>query len=507
MPDTKTASVAVKDGRSGPLPARVIEIEISQPLPALSSLDEKTGAHYQRAVCLIRLHAQPLGMIDVSFAETQMLPREYAGRIWETFNEQITQHLRGDHLALPDQLDAAGLPFTSLPLCLRERERFLLDAPFVSVIVPTRDHPECLADCLHALVKIDYPHYEILIVDSAPTTTAAADLVAQSYGHDPRIRYLLSERPGASRARNLGILEAKGEILAFTDDDAVVDAHWLTELVRGFANAEKTICVTGSTCTLRLDTLAQLWFVTYFRGLGDRGKMKRIFSPHSVESRMYYKHIMGNMGGSVNMAATAAFLRHIGGFDPALGPGTPTWAAEDAEVFIQANMHGGTFVYQPAALVYHLDRPNFALLEKVIYGYGASVPGVLLASMLCYPQISLHFARHVFSRLLFFVHSNGRGQKVLKTTDPADSGAKWGALMGWEDEKRVTRRVLRQLLRGLGGGLFGFIRSRVIQGNRRTVRSNRKATTPLWYTPSSSLAQEAELRTRSPVCEEQATFS
>lgn len=487
MPDKEIGSLTTQDQLSEPQPARVIEIEISQPLPALSALDEKTGQYYHRAVCLVRFHSLPLGMVDLLFTEDVLFPQHYTDRIWESFQDQIVQHLQEDGLATPERLNPTGLSCAGLPPCLRERERFLEHAPFVSVIVPTRDHPEYLTDCLAALVKLRYPAYEILVVDSAPTTSATADLIVQTYSGDARVRYLFSELPGASRARNEGIQAARGEILAFTDDDAVVDAHWLTELVRGFGNAEKTLCVTGSVCTLRLDTLAQLWFVTYFRGLGDKGKMRRIFSPHIVESQLYYKHLMGNMGGSVNMAATAAFLRHIGGFDPALGPGTPTCAAEDAEVFIQANMHGGTFVYEPAALVYHLDRPDFARLEQVIYGYGASLPGVLISCMLRYPQISAHFVRHVVSKLFFFVHSDGRGQKRPAV---AETEARWGELMGWQDEKKVTRRVLRQLLKGLCSGLPGYVKSRLLQGNRRMVPGNRKATLALWFSPGLASTSE-----------------
>lgn len=483
MLETVMQTAACQDQASEFLPIRVLEIEISQPLPILSAIDEDTGTSYARAYCMIRLHSQPLGMVEIPFADGKASPQAYASRIWDVFADQIVQHLQNDDLPIPTGLDAFGLPFTDLPPCLKEREAFLAHAPFVSIIVPTRDHPQYLADCLRSLVKLQYPHYEILIVDSAPTTTATADLIRQSYSADPRVRYLISKRPGASRARNLGMMEAKGEILAFTDDDAVVDAHWLTELVRAFNRAEKVLCVTGSVSPLRVDTLAQLWFAVYFRGMGDRAKMKRIFSPEVVESHMYYRHLMGNLGGSVNMATTAAFLRHIGGFDPALGPGTPTQAAEDVEVFIHANMHGGIYVYQPAALVYHLDRPDFAGVEKQIHGYGISVLVALFKCISQYPSISLHFAKYVFSKLFSFVRTEGKEKKSPKKNPSAEAGAaKWGELLGWEGEKQATKRIMRQLLTGICGGPLALIKSTVVQRNKRGVRSNRKSSTPLWLT-------------------------
>ncbi len=481
MLETAIPTAASQDQASELLPVRVLEIEISQPLPLLSALDKATGTFYARAYCMVRLHTQPLGMIEVPFSHGQASPQDYAPRIWDTFEEQIRQHLQTDGLPLPGELDVEGLPLDDTPACLKEREQFLAHAPFVSVIVPTRDHPQYLAECLSALVKLEYPRYEILVVDSAPTTTAAADLIRDAYSDDPRVRYLVSKQPGASRARNLGMREAKGEILAFTDDDAVVDAHWLTELVQAFGRAEKVVCVTGAVSPLHVDTLAQLWFEVYFRGMGDRAKMKRIFTREIVESHMYYRHLMGNLGGSVNMATTAAFLRHIGGFDPALGPGTPTQAAEDVEVFIHANMHGGTYVYEPAALVYHLDRPDFAGVEKQIHGYGISVLVVLFRCIAQYPSISLHFARYVFSKLFSFIRTEGKEKKpAKKQSDTESGGAKWGELLGWEGEKQATKRIMRQLLSGICGGPFALIKSTVVQRNKREVRSNRKSSTPLW---------------------------
>lgn len=487
MLETQTATLASQDQEPELLPARVCEIDISNELPLLHAFHEETGKNYQRACCMIRLHTQPLGMIELPFVDGRALPVDYAQRIWDTFRDQISEHLQKDGLPVPTRLDAHGLLAPDTPLCLKERELFLAQAPFVSIIVPTRDHPDYLATCLSALVKLEYPRYEILVVDSAPTTTAAADLIKQCYSSDERVHYLLSERVGASRARNLGIENAKGEVLAFTDDDAVVDAHWLTELVRAFFRTEKVLCVTGSVCTLQLDTLAQFWFVTYFRGLGDRGKMKRIFSPQIVESHMYYKHLMGNMGGSVNMAATAAFLRHIGGFDPALGPGTPTHAAEDVEVFIHANMHGGTYVYEPAALVYHLDRPDFAGVEKQIYGYGTSVLVALLKCIAQYPHISVHFIKYVCAKLFSFVFTQKTEKKAAKEkVADESSNAKWGELLGWEEEKSITKRILRQLLKGICAGPFALIKSAILQRNRRRVKSNRKSATSLWLSPHST---------------------
>ena len=95
----------------------------------------------------------------------------------------------------------------------------------MSIVVSTRDHPEYLARCLRSLLTLHYPDYEVIVVDNAPSTTATAELIQSTYGHEARIHYVCENRPGLSLARNCGIKAARGEILAFTDDDVVVDTY------------------------------------------------------------------------------------------------------------------------------------------------------------------------------------------------------------------------------------------------------------------------------------------
>src|SRR2546426_8584306 len=218
------------------IPVRMLEVELGQPLPTITALDEKKGSYYQRARCLVRLHTQPLGLVELDIDKNALRPDEYAPHIWQALSGQINEHLRQDGLAPVTALTTAGLPSPLPPQCIAERESFLQTAPFVSVIVATRDRPEYLARCLPALMALHYPRYEVIVVDNAPTTTATADFIQQVYSDEPRIQYVREDHPGVSWARNCGIMAARGEILAFTDDDVVVDAYWLAELVKAFSS-------------------------------------------------------------------------------------------------------------------------------------------------------------------------------------------------------------------------------------------------------------------------------
>src|SRR5262249_46296221 len=112
-----------------PASTRVLEIELSQPLPILTAFDKDTQLYYERVLCLIRLHTQPLGILLFPIESDELLPQDYAPAIWHTFQRTVLEHLEQDGLPPVDEINVEGLPFDDLPRCLAERERFLADAP------------------------------------------------------------------------------------------------------------------------------------------------------------------------------------------------------------------------------------------------------------------------------------------------------------------------------------------------------------------------------------------
>src|SRR5439155_1648979 len=121
--------------------------------------------------------------------------------------------------------------------------------------VCTRDRPDDLRRCLDGLERLAYPLLDLLVIDNAPVTEASKREVLSRNG---RIRYALEHRPGLSWARNRAIAEAKGEILAFTDDDVFVDPGWVTALVEAFVSDPGTMAVTGLVVPSELETDAQV---------------------------------------------------------------------------------------------------------------------------------------------------------------------------------------------------------------------------------------------------------
>ena len=382
------------------VPMRIVEVELGQPLPPISARDEETGHTYERALCLVRLHTQPLGMLELPLDVRETPPNIYAQHIWSVLGESILEHLRQDGLPPVIGLNAQGLGSAAAPRCIEERQKFFASAPFVSVIVPTHERTELLRSCLQALMSLQYPAYEIIIVDNAPRTHATADFIRQTYHDVPRIHYICEERPGASQARNRGIKAARGEILAFTDDDTVVDPYWLIELVRAFRSADDVACVTGLVLPLELETPAQFWFEEY--GGFSKNFSHRIFDMAQHHPKIpLHPYTAGQFGSGVCMAFTAALLQSVNGFDPALGPGVPARAGEDLALFFQAIMHGHTVVYTPASLLYHLHRRDYTHLRQQMYNYGVGLTAYLTKNICDTPRLLFDFASKVPYGLYF----------------------------------------------------------------------------------------------------------
>ena len=102
--------------------------------------------------------------------------------------------------------------------------------PFVSVVVPVRNGEETIGVCLRALLATDYPldRREILVVDNG-STDRTAELI-----HPFPVRRLWEPERGASNARNRGIRDSRGEIVAFIDADCGATKRWLREMVHCF---------------------------------------------------------------------------------------------------------------------------------------------------------------------------------------------------------------------------------------------------------------------------------
>ncbi|HET8629803.1 MAG TPA: glycosyltransferase [Thermomicrobiales bacterium] len=429
-------------------PVRVLQFDLARPLPPIPALDPATGRRHGRALALVRLHDRPLGLIEMDLGEHGLCAVEVARAVWAALGPAIASHLRADDLPPVDGLTPAGLDGGgAAPGCLAERERVLASGPFVSVVVATRDRPAALDACLRSLLAMDYPAYEVVVVDNAPATNGTRDLLARSYAGEPRLRYAPEERPGLSWARNRGIREARGEVIAFTDDDVLVDRHWLAGLAAGFAAAPDVAGVTGLVLPLELETPAQVWF-EQFGGFG-KGFARRVFDTGEHRPRdPLFPYAAGHFGSGNNMAFRAATLRALGGFDPALGAGALV-GGEDLDLFYRLITAGYRLVYEPAALVHHAHRREYDALRRQLSDGG--VAGFLTKALLDDPRRAFDLALRLPRGLAYSLSPRSAKNARKRPDYPAElTAAERRGMLRAPLAYLRSRRRARQLARRFG---------------------------------------------------------
>lgn len=365
-----------------PLPgfkaALVGEVELSQPLPHFSAVAESGG--YQRHLLLIRLHDQPLGLLDLKIAAEGMSADELALSIWRAYADSIQTHLRADGLSTTERLGAEGIPDERRRDCSIEKAVTNSALPPVTVVIATRNRAASLSRTLDSLLAMDYPDFEILVVDNNPSNDETARMLRERYGGNPAIRYIREDEPGLAIAHNRGLGELHTPIVAFTDDDVKVDRHWLRRMVAGFSVTENVGCVTGMILPAELQTPAQQWIEEY--GGFSKGFEQRIFDlkTHRPATPLH-PYSAGIFGSGASMAFRSEALRAIGGFDPALGAGSKALGGDDLAAFFEIINHGYRIVYEPAAILYHFHRRDYAGLRRQAYGYGVGLTAYLTRTL------------------------------------------------------------------------------------------------------------------------------
>ena len=236
-------------------------------------------------------------------------------------------------------------------------------SPPISVVVCTRDRPDDLQACLASLQALDYPDYEVVVVDNAPSSDAARALVARS-----GFRYEREERPGLDWARCRGVRVARHDIIAFTDDDVRVEPGWLRGVARAL-DRPAVLAMTGLVLPLELSTEAQRLFECYGTGM-SRGHEPR----HFVPQRMSWRQLIETqaIGVGANMALRRRAFAVAGDFDTALDAGTPSGGAGDLDMFRRVLRAGGEIRYEPAAVVRHRHRREMHELERQLRANGRS---------------------------------------------------------------------------------------------------------------------------------------
>ena len=217
-----------------------------------------------------------------------------------------------------------------------------LSWPRISVIICSYNGSRTIRDCCEALLKLQYPNFEVIVVDDGSTDETAA--IAGEHG----FQVISTENRGLSNARNTGMHAATGEIVAYIDDDAYPDPHWLTYLAGSFSDGSY-VGVGGPNIAPPGDGLIADCIAN-----APGGPMHVLLSDREAE------HLPG-----CNMAFRKEALEAVGGFDPRFRA-----AGDDVDICWRLQDTGGKLGFSPAAMDWHHRRNSVWAYWKQQRGYG-----------------------------------------------------------------------------------------------------------------------------------------
>jgi GT2 family glycosyltransferase len=363
---------------------KIVELELSRPLAPLAGLHG-----YASVLALVRLDGEPLGYARSPIADGRCHLESLLDNFLARHERELVRALSRRWTALPP---LARAPFTveNLPALARRRNARVQRgrAPPVSVAVCTRDRARDLERCLDALLLLDPAPLEIVVVDNAPATNETRELVSNRFGD--AVRYVLEPRPGLDWARNRAVLETRGEIVAFTDDDVLVDPGWAGVIADTFASAAGVMALTGLVVPAELESEPQHHFERY-GGFG-RGFARRWYRrSQSADLRGPVPQGAGAYGTGANMAFRRSLFASIGGFAPELDVGTATNGGGDLEFFFRVLREGFALVYEPRAVVWHRHRRTKDALLEQLRGWGTGFWAYMRYSRQRYPDEAAAF--------------------------------------------------------------------------------------------------------------------
>jgi hypothetical protein len=374
------AETADRNANGGLSPIKVMEVELTEPLPQVNSSEK-----YGQVWILARMHTEAIGVCTVSLGQEGISPDQLADLLWHQMNEPIVERLAAAGMTDPVALTGAGLKIeqNSWPF-LRERAAVLEAAPFISVVICTRDRPDQLRKCLSRLEKQQYPSFEVVVVDNAPTSDAVQDIVKDHVAGEANFRYFVESRPGLSWARNAGVAVATSDIIAFLDDDDEPDEYWLAGIAGGFSRNSRIGCVTGIILPATLDTVAEVLYEYIGGHSKGRGFTREIFSRTGQQSPLFP---LPPFGAGANMAFLREAIDSIGGFDVALGAGTSTAGGEDTLAMTLSMLADYEIAYEPCALMWHHHREDVDGLTRQLHGYSISLTAFYAALIRHRPSV------------------------------------------------------------------------------------------------------------------------
>ncbi len=383
------------------MPYTITDIEVTQPLPTLSLSESDTGI-----ALILRRKDKPIGFLMQALpAKSVLTPEKLAQLIAKEVGSKLLQESIREELVPPAHLES--LPSLTVAIC-------------------TKDRSEDLARCLSHLLALQNTGsenvFEVLVVDNAPSDEQTKELVASLSG----VRYVREAKPGLDFARNRALQESTGEILAFIDDDVVVDRHWLDGLMEAIAENPDAVAFTGLVLPYELTTESQILFEQ--RG-GFRRGFEKIRYGQVLPGNPLYPCGSGIFGAGCNMALRREILLKLGSFDEALGAPRP--GGDDLDIFYRVIRAGYPLVYEPQYMVFHRHRREYEKLRHQYWSWGIGFMAFVVKSYQSDPPQRSQLRRLVWWWLKYQLRRFKESVRGRNALPPAMILAElWGGLVG-----------------------------------------------------------------------------
>lgn len=191
--------------------------------------------------------------------------------------------------------------------------------PEISVVIPTRNRGCLVVDALESVFRNTHPSFEVILVDQS-TNMETAEAI-RPFLLKPNFRYIPMHTQGAGRARNIGLFQASGAYVAYTDDDCTVPQDWLATIVKIFTRNPSIAVLFCSVLPAPHDS--------------STGTIPHHIYTESSLIRSLPAYL-GEIGMAAGMAVRPELVKRLGGFDENLGPGSLFKSAEDYDLALRA---------------------------------------------------------------------------------------------------------------------------------------------------------------------------
>ena len=259
----------------------------------------------------------------------------------------------------------------------------------------TRNRPDTIEQAVKSVLTNDYPSFDITVIDQS-TTAATENILRPLLEEDPHLRYFHVEKPGLSRAYNIGIGRTVGELLAFTDDDCVVPRDWLSTICTAFGE----------------DVGADLLYGQVLAPVGSDipGWVTPALAIQRPE-RFSRRDGFRVLGMGANFAARRQLFATIGGFDEVLGGGGALCSSQDYDLAYRTYLAGRAIMARPEVRVVHYGTRSPKDWPATLRAYGIGDGAFYFKHVRCRDLFALRLlARQLLSHVARALASRVRGR-------------------------------------------------------------------------------------------------